>query len=207
MNFAQLDEFAGNVSKVIFDCGSSLSRWIMDTGATNHICEVKDKFVCLKPLTKPILIHLRDGTTKPVKFCGDIHLHRTFCLKNVLYIPSFKHNLLSVSRLTKINYIKLTFYPTHCELQDQRTSEIVAVGSADNHLYFLNDKSFLINAHASCNLSSVFKNSDDFSVWHQRLGHASELVLKHLPFPLNKTISNSNTCDVCQFSKQTILPF
>lgn len=148
VNFAQIDEFASNVSKAIFDCDNNLSRWIVDTRATNHICVVKDKFVSLKPLAKPILIHLPEGTTQTVEFCGDIQLHRTLYLKSVLYIPSFKHNLLSVSRLTKINHLKLTFYPTLCELQDQRTSQTIVVGSADNQLYYLNDKPFLISANA-----------------------------------------------------------
>lgn len=106
VNFAQMDEFAGKTFKD-FLLNGDLQKWIIDTGTTNHICAVRNMFDTLKPLAKPILIHLPDGSTKSVQFYGNVQLHETLCLRSILYIPSFKHNLLSVSRLTKTNDLKL----------------------------------------------------------------------------------------------------
>lgn len=121
VNFSQLETVAGNTnSKRPFFINESSSHWILDTGATTHICATRNLFHILKPLPNEILIHLPDGKTKPVRFHEDIYLHESLILKDVLYIPTFKHNLLSVSKLSKSSNLKFIFFPTSCVVQDLR---------------------------------------------------------------------------------------
>lgn len=51
VNFAQIDGYASNTaSKPILE--NLYDFWILDAGATNHICAVKNLFASLNPLNK-----------------------------------------------------------------------------------------------------------------------------------------------------------
>ncbi|KAK4388233.1 hypothetical protein Sango_2429900 [Sesamum angolense] len=93
-NYVQYeDEFAGNVLSI---SRIDLSCWIIDTGATNHICADITLFKQYSKPSSPQFIHLPDGTKKPIKFVGIVHVSPTLTLNHVLYIPDFSVNLLSV---------------------------------------------------------------------------------------------------------------
>lgn len=137
-------------------------------------------------------------------------------LHDVLFIPTFKHNLLSVIKLSSENYLKFTFYPILCILQDQRTEKVIAVGKMKKNLYVLNTKPFSSEAITlCCNLissSGVFLNeysvhSVNMITWHRSLGYVSEAAQKNLPFYNNNKSEIFTDCDVCKFPKQTSLPF
>lgn len=137
VNFVQMDDFAGSATtpQSILHIESP-KHWIVDTGATNHICAIREFFIHLKHLVKKkVVIHLPDGTSKLVLFFGDIRMSDFLILRDVLYIPSFKHNLLSVSKLTECHNLKLTFHPSFCLIQDLKTDKVFAVGKLQNHLY------------------------------------------------------------------------
>lgn len=105
VNFAQIFYFAGNSitkPKHIF------------LKAINYICAFRNMFTTLKPLTKKIIVHLSNNATKLIELHGDIRLHDSLILRDVLYISSFKHNLQSVDRLVQKNYLKCTVYPELC---------------------------------------------------------------------------------------------
>lgn len=48
--------------------------------------------------------------------------------------------------------------------------------------------------------------TDDISLWHSRLGHLSNDVLKHITCIGNKNYGDL-LCDICPLAKQTRLPF
>lgn len=45
------------------------------------------------------------------------------------------------------------------------------------------------------------------SIWHQRLGHPSINVLKHISFIENQIDGFDDHCDICPLAKQQRLPF
>ncbi|KAL0371752.1 UNVERIFIED_CONTAM: Retrovirus-related Pol polyprotein from transposon RE1 [Sesamum calycinum] len=70
INFAQGEDFAGiGVSRDSFinDFGS----WIIDTGATKHMCADSSLFTHTDTLINKSLAHLPDGSSQPVKLTGD----------------------------------------------------------------------------------------------------------------------------------------
>lgn len=87
-------------------------------------------------------MHLPNGTILRVKYSGDIDLKNGLTLKEVLHIPSFYHNLLSVSKLTKTNGVTFIFRPEFCLIQDQKTNKTVAVSKSVGNLYCLDSTSF-----------------------------------------------------------------
>ncbi|KAF7824378.1 uncharacterized protein G2W53_022522 [Senna tora] len=60
VNFANLGEYAGKSGK---ENSISLSKtdWIVDTGASSHMCFNKELLINLRALDKPIPVHLPDG--------------------------------------------------------------------------------------------------------------------------------------------------
>lgn len=176
----------------------------------------KSLFADIKPLRQKIPIHLPDGNSILVHSSGRIKLHDSLVLDDVSYIPSFKHNLLSVSKLTKCNNVRFIFFPTYCEIQDLRTEKLVAVGKAKGQLYILDSNSFTTaSTKAGSDRDTSFKSVNvsrreecEFVILgHHRLGHPSDVVMQHLPFYCNKEQKTTMECDICHLAKQTKLPF
>jgi len=72
--------------------------WILDSGATNHISSSIENFATYR-IIPDILIMLPNGTIVYANIKGTITFSTTFILHNVLYIPGFNFNLISVSQL------------------------------------------------------------------------------------------------------------
>lgn len=76
------------------------SSWIIDTGATDHMCSHKHLMSNLRSLNYPVHISIPNGNFLKVTHIGSVVLSPTLTLQNVLFVPNFHYNLLSVSKLT-----------------------------------------------------------------------------------------------------------
>ncbi|KAF7808414.1 Retrovirus-related Pol polyprotein from transposon TNT 1-94 [Senna tora] len=217
VNFANLMNFAGNTQNGNF-LSLTHGSWILDTGASSHICSninlVQQNFF----LNPPIKVHLPDSSTKPVHTKGQVVLHSKLTLHNVLLIPSFDFNLLSVNKLVKETNLHLIFHKHHCILQDLKSEEIIAIAGVRRNLYILEPRSFdpfvIKHSLSQCDsLSNVLCNAIPISnektsvVWHQRLGHCPLLVLNHINSIKNTELKHLPVCDVCHLAKQNRIPF
>ena len=94
--------YAGMVTCYHVDHEPSL--WIIDSGASDHMTGD------LKLLHKPVpmqhhsTINLLNGHSSHISHIGHVQLQNSLTLQNVLYVPDFKHNLLSVQQLSKENH-------------------------------------------------------------------------------------------------------
>lgn len=82
------------------------------------MCCDLDMFDSFAPISSLKPVHLPNDTITKVTHIGDIALNSKITLSNVLYIPSFKCNLLSVSTLARISNISVIFFSDKCTLQD-----------------------------------------------------------------------------------------
>lgn len=64
------------------------------------MCSNKSLFQYFTQLAKPHFAGLLDGHDTPVTFVGDVKLHDSVILHVVLYVPSFKYNRVSVTKLS-----------------------------------------------------------------------------------------------------------
>ncbi|KAL2232808.1 UNVERIFIED_CONTAM: Retrovirus-related Pol polyprotein from transposon RE1 [Sesamum indicum] len=208
-NFACTDDdFAGNISK---HSVNDLSYWIIDTGATNHICANLDLFHSYSKPSQTYTIILPDGTKKDASYVGEVHLNAEVVLQDVLYIPSFSVNLLSVTQLCRNNSYHFRFTKTSCILQDQVTRRNLVVGSISRNLYVVKQEYFSSSIQRSAthylNASSSYSTSSNVSFWHRRLGHVPLTVLNKIPELYLNEVSLSLSCDTCHKAKQTRIPF
>lgn len=186
--------------------------WIIDTGATCHICPFYGCLKTIRDLGKEISIHMPDGNTKTTTKCGDVSLNGSLVLENVLYVLTFKFNLLSVGKIVKSGDLGCHFYVGFCSFQDHRTDKVVALGRLKGSLYILDSKSLKLDNRLHFNgfsndlLFSANCSDVENSIWHSRFGHPSRIVSKHV-YPLKDKVLDGLVCNFCPMSKQTRLPF
>lgn len=85
--------------------------WIIDSGASDHMCHYISSFTNLRSiLHSRHEITIPDGRSISVSYIGDVRLHDALVLKDVLYVPQFKFNLISVCRLCNTEHIFLVVH-------------------------------------------------------------------------------------------------
>lgn len=85
------------------------------------------KYKNIKNLNKKFFVNLPHGIIKVVQKEGIVCLSKAFSLYNVMHIPSFNYNLLSVSKVLQGQEVKCIFYSEFCLFQDLKTNEMVVV--------------------------------------------------------------------------------
>jgi len=119
-----------------------------------------------------------------------------FVIKNVLYVPNFSFNLISISRLTTSLKCELIFSFSECLIQNFITKDKIGTIDVMAGLYVFNkgDKNILSCATKQTNIR------------HLRMGHPSKERLKVLQtyYP-NIHIDKDFICDVCHQAKQRML--
>jgi hypothetical protein len=102
--------FAGN----LVSCHSvsfSNREWIIDSGASDHMTSSFSSLNNTQLLNQPCPISLPNGDIVSITHTGTLRISPAISLPNVLYIPSFKFNLLSISKLTStLNCVAIFFF-------------------------------------------------------------------------------------------------
>ena len=72
-----------------------------------------------------------------VSHIGSLQLNATEVISNVLCIPTFRFNLLSVNKMTMELNCCVSFFPTHCIFQDLSSGKIKGIGKLEEGLYVM----------------------------------------------------------------------
>ncbi|OIS96634.1 hypothetical protein A4A49_60689, partial [Nicotiana attenuata] len=105
--------FAGNFAGIV-TCTSSIDfdklsckcfqvkadLWILDSGASHHMTFNKTHLQNIVTLPYPLLVKLPNGYKVKVTEIGTVTLTPKIVLYKVLFVPTFKYNLISISSLT-----------------------------------------------------------------------------------------------------------
>ncbi|KAJ0912392.1 putative RNA-directed DNA polymerase [Helianthus annuus] len=175
--------------------------WICDSGANQHMV-MNDKHLInqLDVSEYNIKVNHPNGTKALVTKIGDIKLNDKVVLYDVLVIPDYCVNLISVHKLAKDSKISVLFDENSCYLQDSLTKKTLVIGRQCDGLYFCGE------SHVIACLGS--NNVDMNNIWHSRLGHPSEVVLNVLKNDLSlQKFDKSIPCEICHKSKQHREPF
>jgi hypothetical protein len=124
-----------------------------------------------------------------------VSLFKNNYLQDVFHVENYTINLLSISKHSRdLNY-EVILKPKSVNFQDLNTKEIIAEGYLENGLYFLSRNKEIFYTQ---------KNEDLNKLWHKRVGHHSDKILK-LMFKFSN-IDCSNY-EICKLVKQTKLLF
>lgn len=110
---------AGTILKYFRTCFSvfNFETWIIDSGAFEHMCFNSESFITLSTLRIPININLPYSHFITVTHIGSVQIFSDLTLHNVLYVPSFKYNLLSIHKFSNQYGYTVLFNSNNCMLQ------------------------------------------------------------------------------------------
>lgn len=138
-----------------------------------------------------------NGAPIPVEGKGKIELFDSNLW--ALYVPKLSSNLLYISKITKDLNCRAIFTTNSIIFQDCNTKKTISEGLLENGFYTLNIESTIPSSIALAAQDNKLPN-----LWHNRMGHPSNLILlKLFPF-LNKKLDH---CESCVLTKQCRIPF
>lgn len=128
--------------------------WIIDTGASSHITNCIDNLINIRKITDWHVL-LPNYLKLAATHIGNVHLSKYLVLHDVLFVPTFKYNLFSVTKLSSTSKYELVFTSTDFVIQDPLSKKKIGSAKVYNGLYHLDLDSF-------CNFSfSTTCNQDE----------------------------------------------
>ena len=119
------------------------SRWVVDSGATQHMCRDLNAFLKERK-TVDGKVFLGDSSSIPVSFSGSVRLELLqpstapcpVTLKDVLAVEDLSRNLLSVSSCLK-NGVDVNFFDASRECHLMREGKLLGRALEENSLWVL----------------------------------------------------------------------
>ena len=149
-----------------------------------------------------VKVTLPNGDTVNIDRIGTVKFFNNLCLSNVLFVPLFAFNLLSISALTHSHNCCVNFPSNSCLIQD--LTQGLTIGRVTGKTIFI----FLELGPVECNsarLCSVISNTE---VWHSRHPSSVKLQILHNELHLPSSLSLlSSYCKICYLAKQKRLLF
>lgn len=169
------------------------NKFIIDSGATSHMCSRKEWFTSLKPSTGKIKCASK-AAMLDVEGTGNIHGkisdNISIILKDVLYVPNLNAQLISVKNIESADFCVIF---KNEEVFLEKENNRILFGRRDIHGQYISD--FMPTT------ASALITSTENDLWHRRLGHPCNQLMKQLGFP-----TPSSFCEICAQSKLSATP-
>ncbi|XP_048447677.1 uncharacterized protein LOC125480691 [Pyrus x bretschneideri] len=163
-----------------FSCKGTKSIWILDSGATDHIV-CSPSLLTHSRAVENHTVELPDGSVAKVTHIGQVVFSHDLILENVLCVPFFRLNLISISKLAYDSLYVTIFFTQFCVIQDLHSGKMIGTGTERDGLYYLDP-----SKKGTCNNIQIVSPK----LWHQRLGHPSHKATSLLP------LFNNKACDL-----------
>lgn len=111
---------APHVAGICHDTTFNIDKnsWILDSGASIHICYSKELFTTLQPISGAY-VSLPNCSRLTVEYIGTVQISPSLFLHNVMFVPSFRFNLFLISALTLQHSFTVNFLDNCCVIQDK----------------------------------------------------------------------------------------
>ncbi|XP_074283885.1 uncharacterized protein LOC141608427 [Silene latifolia] len=173
---------------------SGMYNWILDTGAFNHVTGTLSCLEDVQTITsRPVC--LPNGQQVVSTTFGSVYINQLLTLRNVLYLQSLKCNLISISQLTADTNYSFEFSQNSYLIQDRSLRTTIGVGELRDGLYW-------ICAEERTLVANNVTAQGAYDLWHRRMGHPSDKVVKTIPSLSSLQFNNISVCDICHFAKQ-----
>ena len=167
-----------SLSTTMYRACSLSSDWVVDSGATRHMCNNASLFIQMEMYSSTANpISLGDGRTIFAAGCGTVSLattHGDLYVHDVLYVPDLIDNLFSVHAGSG-DGIDFIFSEDRCWIK--RGRRVIATATKSTQVYIVDG--------GSANGCALVSRTDDINLWHNRLGHVSKDRLLKTPAVVN----------------------
>ena len=211
------EEIIGLVAEEVL-VADKKSNWIVDSGATCHMCNEENLFSEMVPLEKQQDITVGDGYSVQATAKGTVMLKMSVAknkeivcrLSDVLLVPELSYNLLSVSKASR-NGTKFEFVGSRCHISNEQHG-IIGTATKYGNLYHLNC-SGMKDANNHTTMKCQRKDNSKEDIWHRRFGHlgtqnlgrlAREKLVDGFDYDITK---RTKFCEPCIDGKQSRTPF
>nr|CCA26539.1 putative polyprotein [Albugo laibachii Nc14] len=195
-------------------CEDMVEGWLLDSGASSHMCPFKEAFSEIRPLKKDTYISIANGSKISAQGIGIVPVileNKTpIRIENILYVPDLDRRLLSIQALAEKG-LNVSFGKGICQIRDNE--RVVTQVTKRGKVYVME---CAINELALADTEKHDQNSSDFSTWHARLGHlpiekvaALENCIDGFKMqPMTKRdIDKEIICEGCINGKSSVQPF
>ncbi|XP_074299292.1 uncharacterized protein LOC141630360 [Silene latifolia] len=134
--------------------------WLLDSGATHHMTGCYDLLENLQEI-EPCMITLPNGKHARATKKGSAKLFDDLILTNMLFVPDFHRNLVSVFQLMLELNCTVNFTNDNSVLQDRVSMKIIGKGEQRGRLYSL-------RGAVKPRVMACRKEGNDGNLWHLR---------------------------------------
>ena len=174
---------------------NSKTNWIIDSGATIHMCNQKD-LLSDYVIKKGHYVTISDGSKIPIdgfgnlvfSIIGDDNQKYKFILENVAFVPKLTVNLISVKELTALK-ITIAFDAEKCKIVLKDGS--ITIGTIINNSYMMKISQKRQKENTNLQLHLCLHD------WHKRLSHRNIDHIKRIKNVLNLKIQKCQCNDEC----------
>jgi hypothetical protein len=150
--------------------------WLIDSGASKHMTGQRNILSCISEKKFSQKVTLGDDYQYPIKGVGEsnhkLNSGNSLKMKDVLYVPGLKKNLLSISALEKKGF-RVAFIDGEVLMwaKGETLNEAIIIGNEENGLYKL-------KGHSEAAMTHAIENSCE--LWHRRLAHINYKALPYI---------------------------
>lgn len=180
------------------------SRWLMDSGASFHVCQRREKFDHYEDHNQQLKV---GGGHVNAIGRGTVNLRcivpsgtREITLRNVLHIPNMGINLFAQNRAQMAGFV----------IKGHGSRTLVCKGEEVVASGLINPKNAMtfLELEEDDTSAMVLRPNRTIEDWHQTLGHANikvieEMAKKNLVEGLKISHTSDNLCEVCPLGKGT----
>ncbi|RVW33312.1 Retrovirus-related Pol polyprotein from transposon RE2 [Vitis vinifera] len=187
--------------------------WFLDTAATHHLFHNEGQLSNIQPYQGKDQVTVGNGKQLPISSIGSKYFHssqKSFQFQDVFHVLQLTTNLISVSKFCIDNNSFFEFHPNIYLIKDKTTKQILHQGTIERGLYKFPSTPCHDSVTSSYSHSAfIAQPKNEFSKWHNRLGHPTPLILKQILASCNIPC-NTNTKQIfcaCQLAKSQKLSF
>ncbi|VAH22706.1 unnamed protein product [Triticum turgidum subsp. durum] len=199
----------GNFANASISTHDFLPDWILDSGASKHVAGTSTEFESYTqyPITHCETIQTADGTSQPIKGVGSVQCTPTIKLSDVLHVPAFPVNLLSLSALIDQIDCRITLDKKICLIQERMTGRKLGTGTRRSGLWYMDRD--VSRSGASPILAVLVGVSETMAMIHHcRMGHmAFDKMSKMFPDVMRGVDKSKLVCDACEYAKHTRISY
>ena len=217
LDIADIRELSITSSESInFSCykASEMVEWSLDSGCTNHITPRKSDFVQYRELGQLHKAEIADGKYLTIEGSGMViryskmpHGQESLQIRNILYVPEANKQLFSLIAAGQCGSMSQTTKEGTIVSQNGTPFIISTPKSGKLHSF---DMVLMINQSEIPR--AIIATLSDYTLWHRRMGHTHQCVIKHLGKnteggPYQTTEAPHGACEGCEKGKSKRLPF